>query len=53
MTQRKPSYDNAFGIQEFAGQTVKVIGTLDAKTNTIDNASIEMAPTAKRTAAPH
>jgi len=41
------------GIQEFAGQTVKVIGTLDAKTNTIDNASIEMAPTAKRATAPH
>ena len=41
------------GIQEFAGQTVKVTGTLDAKTNTIDNASIEMAPTAKRTAPPH
>src|ERR1700732_15274 len=40
------------GIQEFAGQTVKVTGTLDAKTNTIDNASIEMAPTAKRTAPP-
>jgi hypothetical protein len=40
------------GIQEFAGQTVKVAGTLDAKTSTIDNASIEMAPMAKRPASP-
>jgi hypothetical protein len=37
-----------FGIEEFAGQNVKVVGTLDAKTNTIDNTSIEMAPTVKR-----
>ena len=44
---------NQIGIQEFAGQTVKVVGTLDAKTNTIDNASIEIAPTAKRDTAPH
>jgi hypothetical protein len=28
------------GIQEFAGQNVVVVGALDAKTNTIDNASI-------------
>jgi hypothetical protein len=41
------------GIQEFAGQTVRLIGTLDAKTNTIDNVSIEMAPMTKRQAAPH
>jgi hypothetical protein len=41
------------GIEEFAGQNVKVIGTLDAKTNTIDNASIEMAAMAKRPAPPH
>jgi len=40
------------GIEEFAGQNVKVGGTLDAKTNTIDNASIEMAPMAKRPASP-
>jgi hypothetical protein len=40
------------GIEEFAGQNVKVIGTLDAKTNTIDNASIEMAPMANRPASP-
>jgi hypothetical protein len=38
------------GIQEFAGQRVKVIGILDAKTNTIDNASIEIAPMATPTA---
>jgi hypothetical protein len=38
------------GIQEFAGQRVKVIGILDAKTNTIDNASIEIAPMATRPA---
>jgi hypothetical protein len=41
------------GIEEFVGQNVKVIGTLDAKTNTIDNASIEMAAMAKRPAPPH
>ena len=41
------------GIQEFAGQNVKVIGTLDAKTNTIDKANIEGAPMAKRPASPH
>jgi hypothetical protein len=38
------------GIQEFAGQRVKVIGILDAKTNGIDNASIEIAPMATRPA---
>ena len=41
------------GIEEFAGQNVKVIGTLDAKTNTINNAGIETAPMAKRPASPH
>jgi hypothetical protein len=41
------------GMQEFAGQNVKVIGTLDAKTNTIDNANIEMPPMAKRPTPPH
>jgi hypothetical protein len=40
------------GIQEFAGQNVKVVDILDAKTNTIDNASIEVAPMAKRPASP-
>ena len=35
------------GIEEFAGQKVKIIGTLDPKTNTIDNASIEVASPAK------
>jgi hypothetical protein len=34
------------GVQEFAGQRVKVIGILEAKTNTIDNISIEIAPMA-------
>ena len=41
------------GIQDFAGQNAKVIGTLDTKTNAIDNSSIEMAPMAKRPAALH
>jgi hypothetical protein len=41
------------GIQEFAGQNAEVIGTLDAKTNTIDNTSIEMAPMANRPAPSH
>jgi hypothetical protein len=40
------------GVEEFAGQNVKVVGTMDAKTDTIDNASIEMAPMAKRPASP-
>jgi hypothetical protein len=31
---------NQIGIEEFAGQNVKVIGILEAATNTIDNASI-------------
>jgi hypothetical protein len=34
------------GIQELAGQRVKVIGILDATMNTIDNAGIEAAPVA-------
>ncbi len=38
------------GIEEFAGRKVKVIGSLDAKTNTIENVSIEAAVTAKRAA---
>ena len=40
------------GIQEFAGRRVKVIGILDTKTNTIDNASIEIAPMATPSAPP-
>jgi hypothetical protein len=34
------------GIEEFAGQQVKIIGTLDKKTSTIDNA--EITATAKK-----
>jgi len=32
---------NQSGVDEFAGQQVKVVGTLDRKTSTIDNARIE------------
>jgi hypothetical protein len=35
--------NNQIGIEEFARQKVKIIGTLDATTNTIDNAGIELA----------
>jgi type 1 fimbria pilin len=35
---------NQAGIEEFAGQKVQITGTLDTKTNTIDNVSIEVAP---------
>ena len=31
------------GVEQFAGQKVKVVGTLDSKTNTIDNYHIEFA----------
>lgn len=31
------------GVEQFAGQKVKVIGTLDKKTNTIDNYHIELS----------
>jgi hypothetical protein len=31
------------GIEYFAGQMVQVTGTLDTKTNTIDNTGIELA----------
>ena len=34
---------NQDGVDEFAGQQVRVSGTLDAKTNTIDNQRIEVA----------
>ncbi len=30
------------GVEQFAGQKVKVVGTLDSKTNTIDNYHIEL-----------
>jgi hypothetical protein len=42
---------NQSGVDEFAGQKVKVTGTLDPKTNTIDNTGIETAPASKST--PH
>jgi hypothetical protein len=35
---------NQAGMQEVAGQKVKVTGTLDPETHTIDNLSIEAAP---------
>jgi hypothetical protein len=38
---------NQAGIDEFAGQRVRVTGTLDTKTNTIDNTDVEMAPATK------
>ena len=38
---------NQAGVDEFAGQKVKVTGTLDPKTNTIDNTGIEAAPVSK------
>jgi len=31
------------GVEQFAGQKVRVVGTLDSKTNTIDNYHIEFA----------
>jgi len=41
------------GIEQFAGLKVKVAGTLDAKTNSIDNTSIEVAPSVKSAASHH
>ena len=32
---------NQIGVEPFAGKKVKVLGTLDSKTNTIDNLTIE------------
>lgn len=32
------------GIEHFAGQKVEIIGTLDSKTNTIDNTEIRLVP---------
>ncbi|MBV9574953.1 MAG: hypothetical protein JOY93_12945 [Acidobacteriales bacterium] len=38
---------NSSGLQRFAGQQVKVAGTLDAETNTIDNDSVRPEPEVK------
>lgn len=38
---------NQTGMEDYAGQKVHVVGILDTKTNTIDNTSIELAPTSK------
>jgi hypothetical protein len=38
---------NQAGVDEFAGQKVRVTGTLDTKTGTIDNTDVEAAPAAK------
>jgi hypothetical protein len=38
---------NQTGIEEFSSQNVKVVGTLDFKTKTIDNASIDVLPSTK------
>jgi len=43
---------NQTGMQDFAGQKVEIRGTLDAKTNTIDNISIDVAPAAKHAERP-
>jgi hypothetical protein len=42
---------NQAGIEEFSAQKVQITGTLDTKTNTIDNMNIEAAPAARHT--PH
>jgi hypothetical protein len=36
------------GIEDFAGQKVQITGTLDPKTNTIDNTNIEAIPAPSR-----
>jgi len=41
---------NQEGMEDYAGQKVQITGTLDTKTNTIDNVNIELAPNSKRTA---
>lgn len=41
---------NQAGVEEFAGRKVKITGSLDPKTSTIDNTSIEVAPASKSTA---
>ena len=35
---------NQVAIEQFAGQKVEVVGTLDKKANTIDNVDVETAP---------
>jgi len=42
---------NQAGMEEFAGKKVEITGTLDTKTNTINNTEIEAAPVARHT--PH
>ena len=44
---------NQTGMEDFAGQRVEIRGTLDAKTNIIDNISIDVAPTAKHSGRPN
>lgn len=38
---------NQTGMEDYAGQKVQITGTLDLKTNTIDNTNIELTPSAK------
>jgi hypothetical protein len=38
---------NQAGVEWFAGQKVEITGTLDSKTNTIDNTGIEVVPAGK------
>ena len=38
---------NQPGMEDYAGQKVQITGTLDIKTNTIDNTNIELTPSAK------
>lgn len=38
---------NPEGMEDYAGQKVQITGTLDTKTNTIDNVNIELAPNSK------
>lgn len=41
---------NPEGTEDYAGQKVQITGTLDTKTNTIDNVNIELAPNSKHAA---
>lgn len=38
---------NQAGIENYAGQKVQISGTLEVKTNTIDNSNIELVPSPK------
>lgn len=38
---------NQAGIENYAGQKVQISGTLEVKTNTIDNSNIELVPSSK------